>query len=239
MGRGLRIIDALAEATGPLSVRDLADVTGLPRSTAHRLAGELVAWGALDRTDSGYQLGLRLFEVGGLVPRQRRLLEAARPYMEDLYEATRRVVQIGILDGTDVVYLARVGRQGHQVVAADIPGRMPATCTAMGKALLAHDPDALRLVLSGELPRRTQYSIVDRALLRTELGRVQRVGTAVEREEAKLGLVCVAAPIVADGRAEAALSVTGPTNAFDPEHAAAAVRASVLGISRALDPTDA
>ena len=136
-----RAVDLLAAFThGPGSVLTLAELarrTGLPKPTLHRLLAALEVQGLVDRTASGYQLGIRLFELGEHVPRKHKLREAALPFMQDLFEASHDTVHLAVLDGTDVVYLERI--HGHRAlnVASRVGGRLPAHCTGVGKALLA------------------------------------------------------------------------------------------------------
>jgi DNA-binding IclR family transcriptional regulator len=234
VSKTLQILDCVGNSPEPVTVRELARATGLTKSTAHRLATELRSWGALSLEPDGYRLGLHLFELGGIALRHNRLEEIARPYMEDLFETTQRLTQLGVLQGTDVIYLARVGRQGHQRVASPVAGRIPATCSALGKALLAHNASALATALAGDLIRRTRYSVTEAKVLRSQLAQVRRSGIAAEREEARLGLSCVASPVMIDSRAQAALSLTGPVGVFDPDRAGYAVRRTALRLSKAL-----
>jgi len=234
LAKGWQILDYLAGTDGPVTVRGLAEGTGIPKSTVHRLATELQGWGALEAVPDGYRLGLQLFELGGISLRQHRLEEEARPIMEELHEATHRLTQLGVLSGTDVMYLARVGPQAHQRVASPVAGRIPATCTALGKALLALNGPALADAVRKGLVRNTPHSITDPTVLVNQLGHVRREGFAIEHEEARLGLACVASPVMTGGRAAAALSLTGPSDTFDPSQAAPAVRAAARRLSRAL-----
>jgi DNA-binding IclR family transcriptional regulator len=234
LAKGWQILDYLAGTDGPVTVRGLAEATGIPKSTVHRLATELQGWGALEAEPDGYRLGLQLFELGGISLRQHRLEDEARPVMEALYEKTHRLTQLGVLLGTDVMYLARVGHQGHQRVASPVAVRIPATCTALGKALLAHNAAAAADAIRSGPARNTHHSITDPAVFRNQLARVRRDGFAVEHEEARLGLACVASPIMIRGRAAAALSLTGPSEVFDPLGSAPAVRSAARRLSRAL-----
>jgi DNA-binding IclR family transcriptional regulator len=231
LARALDVLDYLSGTDGPVTVRELARGVGVSKSTAHRLATELQAWGALEVEPDGYRLGLRLFELGGVALRQHRLEDLARATMEDLFDVTHRLTQLGVLLGVDVMYLARVGQQGHQRVASPVASRIPATCTALGKALLAYHPTAFADALRAGLVRRTRYSIVDGRVLQAQLAAVRRDGVAVEHEEARIGLSCVASPIMINRRARAALSITGPAESFDPDEAAGAVRAAARRLS--------
>jgi len=231
LAKAMDMLDYLSGTESPVTVRELARGVGVSKSTAHRLATELQEWGALEAEPDGYRLGLRLFELGGVALRQHRLEDLARATMEDLFDATQRLTQLGVLLGVDVMYLARVGQQGHQRVASPVASRIPATCTALGKALLAHHPSAFADALRTGLVRRTRYSIVDGRVLQAQLAAVRRDGVAVEHEEARIGLSCVASPIMINRRARAALSITGPVESFDPQEAAGAVRAAARRLS--------
>jgi len=204
-GRTLRVIEAFGSDDVALSLADLSARTELPKSTVHRIAHGLVERGWLERADDGYALGIRLFELGQRVQLQRfDLHEIAIPFMEDLYEATHEIVNLGVLDGGDVIYLAKIGGHRRVPIPTRLGGRLPAHCTALGKAMLAFCPDALQEVIgSAELVAKTSHSITDPTALERELLRVARDRTAIDREELVIGVVCAAAPIFRDDIAPA------------------------------------
>jgi IclR family acetate operon transcriptional repressor len=241
LGKAFRVLDAFAPDAGILTLSDLARRTRLPKSTLHRIAGQLVQWGVLDRAGEGFRPGLRLFEWGSLVPHQRELRSAAVPFMEDLYESTHETVHLGVLDGLEVVYVDKITGHRRVSVPTSIGGRMPTYCTALGKAILAFSPpDVVERVIARGLAPRTRYTIVVPPLLCEELARVRRDGIAYDREESTLGVTCAAAPVLdAKGLALASLSVTGPTVRIDPEHLGPAVRTAALGLGRTLGATRA
>src|SRR5664279_612712 len=103
--RGMSLLWAFDPDRPELGISELARRTGLPKSTTHRLAGELVRLGLLEQAGPRLRLGLRLFELGQLVPRQRTLRDAALPFMEDLREATQNSVHLAVLEGIEVVYV--------------------------------------------------------------------------------------------------------------------------------------
>src|SRR6478609_2023283 len=110
--RALSLVGAFDEEHRRLTLTELAQRAALPLPTTHRLVGELVAWGALARTPSGeYVVGRRLWDLGLLAPVQTGLRELASPYLHDLYGATLATVQIGVRDGSAVLYLDRLA--GH------------------------------------------------------------------------------------------------------------------------------
>ncbi|MBV9607262.1 MAG: IclR family transcriptional regulator [Solirubrobacterales bacterium] len=236
--RAARLLEAFREGGPELTLSELVARSEVPRATAHRLAGQLVALGFLERSRRGWRLGTALFELGQIVPRQQRLRELALPYMEDLYEATKETVQLGVLDQGEVLYVEIIA--GHRRVSTPSRrgGRMPAHCTGLGKALLAFSPDVGREWLAAQPPlmARTPSTIIDPARLARELQDVRRAGVAFDREEARVGLVCLAAPILGrDGVARAALSVSMPTGGrISPAQVAPAVVTGARAVSREL-----
>jgi IclR family acetate operon transcriptional repressor len=207
--RAFDVLGAFAGRPTRLTLSELVDHTGLPKTTVHRVAIELVELGALERRNGGYALGQRLFELGQLVARHRRLRDVALPHMQDLYGLTHETVQLAVLDGFEVLLVEIV--HGHRRVSspASRGGRMPFHCTGLGKAIVAFSaPDVVATALEQRLPPRTPRTITDRVALSVELARVRRAGVAFDRGESQRSLVCAAAPIVnGEGTAVAALSV--------------------------------
>lgn len=238
IGRTFRLLSAFTPERVELTLDELAQGSGIPRSTAHRLAGQLVAQGVLERSKRGWRLGVRLFELGQRVPRQQRLRDHALAHMEDLYEATHETVHLAVLDGGEVLYVEILS--GHRKVPTPSRrgGRMPVHCTAVGKALLAFSADLGASVLAANAPleRRTPRTTTDPARLSRELRDVRATGLAYDHEEASPGLACVAAPVLAaNGIARAALSVSMPADGpRTPAQVAPAVRTAALALTREL-----
>ena len=236
LGRVVAVLGAFDEVSPVLGLADIARRAGLPKSTAHRLVGEMVAARLLDRApDGSYRLGLRLFELGELVPSHRSLSEAALPIMEDLREATHQRIHLAVLDGVDVVYVEILGSAGRPL-ASRTGGRLPAHATGVGKAILAFSPaSVVKARIEAGLPRLTPRTIATPGALVRELQDVRTEGTAYDREESHLGISCVAAPVFGhDRKIRAGLSVTGPTAKMDPPRFGVAVRTAALSLSRAL-----
>ena len=224
-GRISMIISAFDVVSPTLSLSQLTERTGLPKSTVHRMADQLVEFKWLERTTTGYRLGIRFFEVGGLVSSRTHLRERSLPYLQDLQSATRHSVHLGILEGRDVVILEKLWGHDSPSLPTRVGGRMPAHCTAAGKALLAFAPDkAVEEVLAAGLERRTGRTIVVPELFRQELATVRTAHWALETEENVAGLRCVAAPIRGAGRAIAAVSVSGPVHKLDVSRVVPLVR---------------
>jgi DNA-binding IclR family transcriptional regulator len=230
LGRAALILSAFEQGEPVLSLADLSAHTGLPKSTVHRFAEQFLELGWFERAVGGYRIGLRLFEVGGLADRRKRLADRAAPHLQQLAARTRWSVHLGVLDGSDVIYLAKLPIRGLEVPTRD-GGRMPANCTGLGKAMLAFAPEEqVADIVNRGLERRTRASITHPEVLRRELAAIRESGVAYDREEACPGVSCVAAPIRGSGRAVGAVSVTGFTDRFD----VAAVEPLVRGASQSI-----
>lgn len=231
LARAFAVLGVFGPGRAELTLAELTEGSGLPRSTTHRLLVQLEALGAVERCAVGWRLGVRMFELGQLVPTQQRLRERALPFMGDVYEATHQTVHLAVLEGADVVYVEVIA--GHRAVHTPSRrgGRVPAHCTGVGKVLLAFG-DA---PIAQPLVRRTRATITDPAAMRRELAEVRRLGLAFDREEAQEGLCCVAAPVHDHRGVVAGLSVSMPTGGpMTPEDAAGVLRASARGLSRIL-----
>jgi len=230
------VLDAFAADVVELGLNELARSTGLPKTSTHRLAGALVDEGLLERSGTRYRLGARLLELGQRVPRRRLLREAALPFLEDLFIATRETVHFAVVDGTQVTYLQRIAGHRPAAVPSRVAGRMPMHCTATGKALLAFSPPELMAgVVATGLGRRTTSTITSAARLSGELSRIRADGVAFECEEMRLGVASVAAPVFGRGGVVmGAVGVTGSSARIDPGALAPTVRAVARALSRTL-----
>ena len=229
------VLEAFSTGAPRLSLKQLAESTGLPQSTTHRLASELVAWGGLERVEGGgYQIGLRLWEIGALAVRGESLREIALPFMQDLYDATRENVHLAILDRTEALYIEKITGRGAARVVSRRGGRLPLHATGVGKVLLAYGPeDLLAKVLANGLTRYTAHTIVMPGHLRRALTKIRREGVAFANEEMSIGTVSVASPILASpASAIAALAVVVRANRADLRRLAPAVQATANSLSR-------
>lgn len=229
------VLDAF-DGPGRLTLAQVVRRTGLPRSSAHRMLERLVQLRFLSRRGRDYELGMRLVELGHLAVHQDRVHRAAVPFLWDLHGATGLVVHLAILDGTDVVYLDKVGDRLAAALPSRVGSRHPAHCTGVGKAILAYSEESrLTDFATDLLTRKTSYSISTRAQLRAELNKVRAHGVAFDREESVPGFGCVAAPIGTMDEAIAAVSVCGPVDRIPFDRLAAPVRMTALRIWRNLD----
>jgi DNA-binding IclR family transcriptional regulator len=224
-----------ALTAGQISVR-----SGIPRSSVHRILQQLVSARWLKRHDDGYALGLRMFEIGSLVAHRSHIAGAARPFIHELAERTGQVVHLAVLDQQDVVYLAKVGSAITDSAFADtlpsrVGGRLPAHCTAVGKALLAYSPLAtVSEYLATGLRRRTDASLATPAALEAAIVSIRNSGYATDRDEAVPGVACVAAPIRNFDEVAAAVSVCGPRDQMRAKDLKPLVVWTAAEISRSL-----
>ncbi|MGY1738285.1 IclR family transcriptional regulator [Geodermatophilus sp. SYSU D00684] len=237
----LAVLDAFTREHPAPTLSEIARAAGVPLSTAHRLVGELCAWGGVERGEDGrYRVGLRVWELGALAPRGLGLREAALPFMEDLYEVTHENVQLAVRDGEEVVFVERIAGRNAVSVLTRVGGRFPLPPTGVGLVLLAHAPiEVQERVLAGPLPAHTQHSITDPHRLRRVLAEVRRTGTAVSDRQVTDDAVSVAAPVEVRDTVVAALSlvVRGSSPAAVRRYAPG-VRAAARGIGRALAASD-
>ncbi len=228
------LLDSFPGGT-PLTLAEVCTRTGLARSTAHRLLVDLADLGWLTRTKTTFELGMPLFQLGERVAVKHRLRSAAMPFMQDLFAVTERTVHLAVRDQMDVVYVEKIHGHVAMPLPSQIGGKLPLTCTGVGKAILAFETPELRdAVLSRPLRRYTAHSIVDPKILARQLDEIKRTAVAIEREEASEGGCCVASPILLGGKPIAALSVSVPTEAFQPELLAPALRTATLALGRVL-----
>jgi IclR family KDG regulon transcriptional repressor len=235
--KALVLLDAFGTSEAAVGVSELARRAGLPKSTAFRLLATLEAHRLVVRRGRQYSLGHRLFELGQRVSycQPASLRDMATPYLADLYQLSHETVRLAVLDGAEVAYIHDI--HGHASVRSiiNIGCRLPALCTAAGKAMLAFAPrETAHMALEQGLRRRTPFSIVAPNLLVAQLRRIRQSGVAFDHEECRVGLVCVAAPVLdADGTAVAAISMTGRGGNFAAEKFAPSVQKAAAAVSRA------
>lgn len=236
VGKALELLAAFRGTVPELGVSELARRAGMPKSTAFRLLGDLERAGFVARSGAKYRLGLSLFELGSRVGfcRPNGLRDVAIHDLSELHVHTGLTAHLAILEGTDVVYVEKV-HAGTPSRVVTVPGaRMPASCTGLGKAMLAFsDGTTVRDVVEAGLPRRTRNSITEPGRFVRELRRVRETGVAYDREEGTLGLSCVAAPVIVGGRVIAAISASGPTHGTNWTRIESHVRRAAAGISKA------
>jgi len=231
------LFDALAAAPGELSLKALAQATGLHPSTAHRILAALAHAHLIERQDGAYRLGIHLLELGNLVKARLNIREIALPRMQRLHEDIGEAVNLGVRRDDEIVYIERTS-SGHSLlrVVYLVGGRAPLHLTSVGKLFLAADSatEIRAYAKRTRLPGKTPASLTTSAALEKDLDKIRRHNLAFDNEEAEIGLKCIAAPIFDDeGKVIAGLSVSAPTERLKTEWAAQ-IKAAAADISHAL-----
>jgi DNA-binding IclR family transcriptional regulator len=239
IAKALALVSAIADRHDTVRLSDLAEAVALPRPTTHRLLKALEASGFVGRVVSHYQLGNRFFELGEAArwSAYGELRERAQSPLAALFEQGGSAVHLAVLEGTDVLYLEKITGSAGSRIPTRVGSRMPATCTALGKAMLAFSPpEVLRAALCMPMARVTAYSLVDPRRLMDELKLVRSSGVAYEREEGRLGVSCVASPVLVERRVVGAVSVCIAGGIGPSDVQAGHVRTAAAQIAASLAP---
>src|SRR5882757_1710801 len=232
LSKAFAILGAFTHGSRTLSLSQISRLSGIPKSTTHRVLAMLVELGAVERGGTEYRVGDAMFSYGS------RSLEvalrgAALPHLEMLHHQTRQVVHFAVLRKQDVLYLERLS--ASSIIPTTVGGRLPAHLTGVGKALLAYaSADTVNRYLDHRLVARTAASINNADALRHELARIRNQGIAFDHAETAPGLHCVAAPVRIGERAVAAVSVAYPGNAGSGQALIDPVRTTAARIARSL-----
>ena len=232
------LLGVLAQHPETVSLKQLAQDTGLHPSTAHRILTALVNDRLVERVDQGnYRLGIRLLELGNLVKARISVREHALPFMRELHAATGEAVNLSVRRDDEIVYVERTSAGRAMMRVVNIVGaRAPLHITAVGKLFLL-DEGARGLRAYAErtrLPAYTRNTLTTVAALEKELEKIRRQGFATDQEEAELGVRCIGAAIRDDGGAlVAGLSVSAPAERIKTAWAGL-VKETAEKISRAI-----
>jgi IclR family acetate operon transcriptional repressor len=215
--RALLIIETLAEDDEGYRLSDLAVRTGLSTSTAHRLLATLERrrFVQFDRFESKWHVGAQSFAVGATFARRRNFVAQAMPYLRKLRDQTRETANLAVVDDESIIVLTRMESREIMRSLTKVGGRVAMVASGVGKAVLAtySDEDVNAIICRRGMPRLTAKSIVRPSELFRELQVIRRQGYAVDDEEARMGLRCVAAVVYSDcGEPLAAISVSGMTS---------------------------
>ncbi|NKR31945.1 helix-turn-helix domain-containing protein [Rhodococcus hoagii] len=236
LGKVRLLLESFDAESGSLSLTELSRRSGVAKATVHRLAAEMVELGLLERIGTDYRLGLRLFELGQLVPTQRILREAALPFLQELHAITRETVHLAIRDGLDVLYIDKISGHGSVELPSRVAGRLPVEVTATGKVMLAFSsPAVFEQVVARGLAKFTHRSVASAAMLRRQLERARSEAMMVEAEEVRLGTASAAVPIFS-GRSTVvgAVSVSTSTARMNLARISGPLQTAGQGVSRAL-----
>jgi IclR family transcriptional regulator, KDG regulon repressor len=213
--RALDVLFALLRAGAPVGLGEVGNTCGLAPSTTHRLLSSLVRrnLAAQDPVTNHYRLGLGLLEFANAILNHLDVREAATPALNELSELTQETIHLAVLDGLDLVYIDRRDTPHAIRLNTSIGRRTTPHTTGVGKALLAFSPPGTleRYLSEASLAPKTENSITTPERLRAELKRTRERGYAVDDQEDKPHIRCIAAPILGTrGHALAAVSISVP-----------------------------
>jgi len=216
----LDLLEFLSINEQEIGVAEISKKINMGLSTVHRILTTLKSRGYINQNEqtAKYRLGIKLFELGCAVQNTKHLIEIAKPYLQELSGITKEIVNLAILEGREVIYLSKI--ESTEILTVNIKSgtRVLAHCTALGKVLLAFIPDREFDSLyksEKQLPSLTQNSITSLKELKKQLKKIREQGYTIDKEEYKIGVNCFAVPIInKEGRAIAAISITGPASRF-------------------------
>jgi IclR family transcriptional regulator, acetate operon repressor len=232
------VLESCAGSSRALTLVDLVERTGLPKTTLHRMCWKLVELGMLEHADGGFRIGTKLFALGSMNPGLRRLRATAMPHLHGLVERTGWAVNLAVLADRRALIVEEIYGTQSQTMRRMVGGRLPLHATAVGKALLSGYADAPLEALVGVRTLRpfTRTTIVRPNLLREQLDAIRRTGVAYSHEEWSLGTSGVASPVVVEGRVLAAVAAVGPPGDAGLRQRAGSVHAAASAVARALTP---
>lgn len=208
------ILEALGKARQPQPLAAVCEATGFNKTTAFRLLQVLDGMGYVTRTESGYALGYRLYQLTLNMSGSATVRRLAHPFLVRLARTVGETVHLGILDQTRVSLSDKIDTERSLRIDTHAGVRLEAHATGLGKALLAQLADeSVRQLYDGVIIKaNTSRTITDFPQLLRALKQIRHQGFAVDNEEFELGLRCVAVPVFgAHGQAVCAVSISGPT----------------------------
>jgi IclR family pca regulon transcriptional regulator len=209
--RGLAVLCVFSSEQPLLSLSEVARQTNLSRATARRLLLTLQSLGYITSDGRFFQLTPKVLDIGYAYVSSLALSDLALPTMETLSEQVHESCSASVLDGSEIVYVARVPTKRIMAIALALGSRLPAVATSMGRVLLADLPDDERheLLARADLAQHTDRTIVDREQLDAMLCKVRSQGWCLVDQELEVGLRSIAAPLHdASGRVVAAMNIS-------------------------------
>lgn len=219
--RVLRLLECFAPHERDVSLGEIAERVGLPKSSVHRLLVTLIAHNFVERDEGTrrYRLGIRLFELGSAAIHERGLHNAAHPVLEGLAASTGETCHLAVLSEGEAVYVYKVDGPASFTMSSRVGGRAPCHATSIGKVLIAWaSQDLQRQVMERPMPTYTQNTITTEEAYQTELAKVRELGYALDLEEFEEGLRCIAAPVRdQSGQVVSALGIAGPRRRLEDQ----------------------
>ncbi len=198
VAKAMMLLDMLSETPAPLTLAEISQKTGWPKSTIHGLLSTMRDYSVIAQDEEGrYMLGIRLFEYGCTLSNSWTIIETVKPYIQHISYSTGEAVFLSILDRGEVITLDRADNRTGLWISAEMGCRLPIHCTSQGKLFLAYmsEPERKNILRRTDMRPYTEHTITTMPELQKELERIRQQGYATENGEYKTGLRSVAAPI--------------------------------------------
>jgi IclR family pca regulon transcriptional regulator len=211
--RGLKVIEAFGETQRRLSIAEASKLTELDRATVRRSLLTLAELGYADYDGKFFTLTPKILRLGHAYLEATPLPSLIQPHLDQLSERAQQSASASVLDGTEIVYIARAAQRRVMSINLTPGSRLPAFCASMGRVLLAALPEseARAILLKTELRPNTQNTKTDPEELITEFRRVRSQGYAIIDQELEIGLCSIAVPVENDrGQTVAAINIGAP-----------------------------
>ena len=219
--KAMNLLEILYNEKRPLSLNELFELTGLPKSTIHGLLSTMREFSVINQNKDGkYELGIRLFEYGCSVSSAWNICDIAKPYLQQISQVTGESTFLSIFGNDNVLTLSQEESRSNLRVVSDIGVRLPVHCTSQGKLFLAYLPENIskRIIRNKDFIAYTPHTIVDPELFQKELLHITQQGYSIENGEYKIGLRSISAPIYdASGKISYAIGVVGMFRRIDSD----------------------
>jgi IclR family pca regulon transcriptional regulator len=196
--KGLMVIEAFDAGRQRLTLSDVAKRTGITRAAARRYLLTLTKLNYADFDGRYFTLSPRILRLGYAYLSSASLPARVQPFLEKISEETGESSSAAILDGDDIVYIARSATRRIMSIGLGVGSRLPAYCTSLGRAILAYQPEVRidAYVQRVRLEPRTPKTVTDKAAFRAILDATRRQGYALVNEELEFGLRSIAVPVI-------------------------------------------
>lgn len=235
--RGLAVVEAFSEVQRRLTPADAAAIVGISRAAARRCLLTLVAGGYASFDGKFFSLTPKSLGLGRAYLAMTPLANALQPYTKAISERFNEPCTAAILDGTDVIYIARAQPGRVMTMNLGVGARLPAFCTSLGRAMLAYQPQEWldNFWETVVLEKRTPYTLVSRDAIEAQLEQVRSSGFALVDQEVETGLRSLAVPLSGtDHIVRAALTITTSINAMSAQQMEDHILPELLRVQRAV-----
>ena len=215
IAKAITILNAFSHEQPQLRLKEISALTGINQATAYRMLNTLKEYNLIAQQKGLYALGRGFLKYEAIVLHSMEIRNLALPFLIELSNHLKANVNLAILDGREVVYVARAETPYCVYGYFHIGMRRPAHCTALGKVLLCQTPELVSEIFKNGVIRYTLNTITDEAVFAAELEKARLQGYALDAEEWNNGINCIAAPVYDLGRKIiAGVSISGPTSTY-------------------------